>query len=293
MRHPYLPVRANRWIPGIVCVAVAAVALSACSSHGTLSKSPTTTGPVATTATTTARTTTTAPAQVATLLYFTRGTELGVAQRMLAASADPRYVAIQTLLAGPAATETAAGLTTQIPAGTTTRGLQIRSGVATLNLSPQFVTPGPAPLLAARLAQIVYTLTAYPNIGKVSIQVSKVPLTSFAGVNLSAPVGRSQVTAALPGVLLESPAVGSTVSGSSVSLSGLTSFVGTYDVQLVDATGKLLAATTNTAVSGATFTQTLPVRASSPSTGSLRIYARPSSPGQQIQVTSFPIPIQP
>ncbi len=280
-------------MPGIVCVVMCAVALSACSSHSTLSKSPTTTGPVATTATSTPKTTTSAPAQVAAALYFVRGTELGVAQRMLNASADPRYVAVQTLLAGPNATETAAGLSTAIPAGTTTRGLQIRAGVATINLSPQFVTPGPAPLLAARLAQIVYTLTAYSNITKVAIQVSKAPLTTFAGVDLSAPVGRSQVTAALPDVLLESPAVGSTVTGSSLSLSGLNSFVGTYDVQLVDASGKLLAATTNSAISGATFAQTLPVRASSPNTGTLRIYARPSAPGQPVQVTSFPIPIQP
>jgi hypothetical protein len=276
---------------GVLSVVVSAVALSACGSS-TLAKSPTTTGPVATTATTTPKTTTTAPTQVSANLYFVRGPNLGVAQRLVNAGADPHYLTVQALLAGPDATEIAAGLGTEIPAGTALRGLEIRGGVATINLSPQFITPGPPPSLAARLAQIVYTLTAYPNIGKVAIAVSKLPLTTFAGVNLSTPVGRSQVTAALPDVLLEAPAVGSTVHGASVYLSGLTSFVGTFDIQLLDATGKLLAATTNTAVPSSTFTQTLPVRASSPNTGSLRIYARPSAPGQPVQVTSFQLPIQ-
>ncbi len=286
------PVRRPLGVLGVLGPIVLATTLSACGGSS-VAKSPPTTGPVATTATSSPKTTTTAPSQVPTNLYFVRGTELGVAQRMINGTTDPRYVTMQALLAGPDATETAAGLTTDIPAGTVVRGLEIKSGIATINLSPQFLAAGPPAALAARLGQIVYTLTAYPNIGKVVIQVSHAALPTFAGVNLSLPVGRTQVTAALPDVLLESPAVGGTVQGSTVSLSGLTSFAGTYDVQLLDATGRLLAATTNSGVVGGTFTQTLPVRTTPPTTGTVRIYARPATPGHPVQVTTFQLPVHP
>jgi spore germination protein GerM len=274
-----------------IMVATLALALSACANSSSASKSTPTTGPVAT-VTSVPKTTTTVPAQVSTSLYFVRGATLGVAVRLVDSSADPRYLAVQALLAGPIPSESAAGLSTAIPTGTTVRGLQILGGIATINLSPEFVTPGPAPSLSARLAQIVYTLTAYSNVGKVAIEVSKVPLPAFAGVNLSAPVGRSQVTAALPGVLLETPAVGSSLRGT-LPISGLTSFTGTYDVQLVDSTGRLLAAVTNSAVVGATFAQTIPFNTSKAGTGTLRVFAKPSTPGQPTQAVIFTLPISP
>jgi germination protein M len=203
-------------------------------------------------------------------------------------------VTMQALLAGPSPSEAAAGLTTDIPAGTTMRGLQIKGGLAVINLSPEFIAAGPPEALSARLAEVVYTLTGYSNVKRVTIAVSKLVLPNFAGVNLSTPVGRSQVTAALPDVLLETPAVGSTVHGS-LQISGLTAFTGTYDVQLLDATGRLLAAVTNTAVVGATFAQTVPFTASSGSAGNgtLRFFARPSSPSQPIQAVTFPVQLTP
>jgi len=274
-----------------IMVATLAVGLSACGNSSSASRSTPTTGPVAT-VTSAPKTTTTLPAQVVTSLYFVRGSMLGVAVRHVNSSADPKYLAVQALLAGPVPSESAAGLGTAIPAGTTVRGLQIRGGIATINLSPEFVTPGPAPSLSARLAQIVYTLTAYSNVGKVVIEVSKVPLPAFAGVALTAPVGRSQVTAALPAVLLETPAVGSSLQGT-LPISGLTSFTGTYDVQLVDSTGRLLAAVTNSAVVGATFEQSLPFSTSKSGTGTLRVFAKPSATGQPTQTVTFTLPISP
>jgi hypothetical protein len=223
-------------------------------------------------------------------LYFVRGTELGVADRLINSNADPRYGALQALLSGPIPTEAAAGLGTWIPAGTTVRGLQVRGGVATVNFSPQFVEPGPQAVLSARLAQVVYTLTAYPNIGRVALLVVGMPINSFAGVDTSSPIGRSQVTAALPGVLLENPAVGSSVSGL-FHISGITSINGIYDIQLVDSTGRLLASVTNTAVTGATFSQTIPFSRPYAGTGTIRVFARPSSPSQPAEASEFTVQV--
>ena len=272
-----------------VLLGAGALVLAACGSPGAAKTAPTT-PPVATTAPPVSKTTTTVPSQVPATLYFVRGSTLGVAQRAVGASADPRYTAMQTLLGGPTPSELAAGLTTDIPPGTAIRGLEIRGGVATVNLSPEFITPAPPDALSARLAQIVYTLTGHPNVAKVAIQVSKIPIPSFAGVTIGQGVGRSQVTAALPPVLLEEPAVGSTVSGS-LTVSGLTSTTGTYQIQLVDSTGRQVAATTNTSVPGSTFRVTLPLGSFTAGLGTVRIFATPTDAGQTPQLTSFTVPI--
>ncbi len=283
--------RARRVTPALAVAMTVAVgaALAACGSPGA-AKTAATTPPVNTTVPTVPKTTTTLPAQVAVDLYFVRGSELGVAQRMIGNNTDPRYTAMQVLLGGPTPSEAAAGLSTDIPAGTQMRGLEVRGGTATVNISPEFIGPAPPDVLSARLAQVVYTLTAYSNVQKVAIQVSKIPLPSFAGVTIGQGVGRSQVTAALPPVLLEEPAVGSSVQGN-LTVSGATSVNGTYQIQLVDSTGRQVAATTNTAVPGATFRLTLPLGSFTAGVGTIHIFATPSGAGQSPQSTSLSVPI--
>lgn len=254
----------------LVCaIGSVAVAFAACGK----STSAVTTTTRASTSTSVPKTTTTLPPLTTVSLYFVRGSSLGVADRMVNTSPNPRFEGVQALLAGPSPSEAAQGLGTDIPSGTSVRGLQIRGGVATVNLSPEFTSTATPAVEAARLGQIVYTLTGYANVSRVSIQIGKVALTSFAGVDLTSPVGRSQVIAALPAVLLESPAVGDTVVGS-LKVSGITSLNGTYEIQLVDPVGRLLAGVTNTAVVGGSFSQVIPLEGvTAPTTGTLTVFA--------------------
>jgi len=215
-----------------------------------------------------------------------------VADRTGAATADPHYTSIKDLIDGTTPAEAAAGLSTAIPSGTAVRGLQIRDGIATLNLSPQFVTPGPQPSLAGRLAQVVYTLTSSSSVTGVVLEVGGTRLVNFAGVDLTDPVGRAQVTAALPLVLLEQPGVGSSLSGT-LAISGLTSGAVSYIVQLLDPSGKLLTSVTNTAASGGTFQQSVPFTITAPETGTLRLFAQPAGAGRTPQLFSFTLPIAP
>jgi hypothetical protein len=196
------------------------------------------------------------------------------------------------LMGGPSPSEASAGLSTDIPQGTVLRGLEIRGGTATVNFSPNFVANGPAPSLAGRLAQVVYTITSFSNVTAVIIKVGGTQIVNFAGVNLTNPVGRSQVMAALPGVLLEEPAVGSSLQ-SQLAVSGITSINGTYQIQLVDPSGKLLAGVTSTAVVDGKFQQAFPLTVTSPEIGTLRVFARPSSPSQPAQEYQFNLPIVP
>ena len=289
MRRPMPAGTLRRSALTAMTCALSILALAAC---GTTSSSARSTATTAHSTTTTAatKTSTTVPAQIAVSLYFVRGAALGVADRSIASSADPRVTALQALVSGPTPSEAAAGLGTWIPPGTVVRGLQVRGEVATVNFSPQFVEAGQPAVLSARLAQVVYTLTTFPNVERVTLLVAKSPVTSFGGVDMSSPIGRSQVTAALPGVLLENPAVGSSVSGS-FHISGITSINGTYDIQLLDSTGGLLASVTNTAVTGATFSQTIPFRRAYTGTGSIRVFARPADTSQPVEATQFTVQV--
>ncbi len=267
--------------------------LAACSGNQTALTSTTSTVVHSTTTTKPGSTTSTTVPPVRTFnLFFVRGSVLGVANRTVGTVQDPRYAALENLVQGPNASEASQGLGTEIPQGTVVRGLQIKSGVATINFSPNFVAPGSPSSLSARLAQVVYTLTDTPNVTGVVIEVGRTQVVNFAGVNLSSPVGRSQVTGALPGVLLENPAVGSSLKGQ-LEVAGSTSFSGTYDVQLTDASGKLLANVTNTAVVGGQFQQFIPFTVSSAQTGTVHVFAQPNGQSQPAQAFQFTVPIAP
>jgi spore germination protein GerM len=275
-----------------VAVAALAVLVSSCGGSPTTLTATTTTLPNTTT-TKPGSTTTTNPSTLRTsVLYFLRGSTLGVSDRTGPSTADPRYAALVALVSGTVPAETAAGLATDIPAGTTVRGLQIKAGVATANLSPQYLGPGTLSSLQGRLAQIVYTLTAFPNVSSVVIEVGGQRIPNLAFVSLANPITRSQVTASLPGVLLEQPAVGGNLK-SKLTISGLTSINGTYDVQLSDSSGKLLASATNTAVVGGTFQQSIPFTITAPEVGTIKVFSRPSKPSQAVQEFQFSLPISP
>ena len=292
MRQPTVRRRTRRSPWTALPVIALALLVTACSGN-TSALTSTTTSPPRSTGTVPGSTTTTALPPVRTYpLYFLRGTQLGVADRTGASTSDPHYTSIKYLVDGTIPTESAAGLTTDVPPGTTVRGLQIRGGIATLNLSPQFAAPGPPASLAGRLAQVVYTLTNSSSVTGVVLEVAGNRLVTFAGVDLAAPVGRSQVTAALPLVLLEQPAVGSSLTGS-LTISGLTSGATTYIVQLVDPAGKLLTSVTNTAASGGSFQQSVPFTIAAPETGTLRLFARPTTSDETPQQFQFTLPIAP
>jgi hypothetical protein len=280
-------------VAAVLSLGLLALGLAACSGNGS---ALTATTPLANSTTTTAAksvtTTTTTASQLTFSLFFLRGGTLGVSQRTVPAAGDPHYQSMVNLLQGPNPSEAAAGLTTDIPAGTVMRGLQVRSGTATVNLSPDFVGNAPQSVLAARVAQVVYTLTAYGNVSTVVIEVGGTQIVNFGGINLADPVGRPQITGTLPPVLLVTPAVGGGAQGD-LDISVITSINGTYEVQLVDPSGKLLAGVTNTAVAGGKSTQSLPFTITAPETGTVKVFARPTTSTQPVQEYQFNIPIAP
>jgi lipoprotein-anchoring transpeptidase ErfK/SrfK len=97
--------------------------------------------------------------------------------------------AITQLLAGPTATEMKRGIRTYIPTGTPLRSAAVANGLTTVDLGIRFVDGRAAPILLARLSQIVHTATGPEGATKVRLKIKGgIPLGLFPGVVTAVPL---------------------------------------------------------------------------------------------------------
>lgn len=123
--------------------------------------------------------------------------------------------AVSALLDGPPDAAAVAGITTEIPSGTTVVSLAVGSdGVATVELSSEFDDGGGSASMFGRLAQLTYTLTAFPAVDSVLLleNGTVVEVFSSEGIVLDGSMERADFEDQLPGILVESPAWGAPVS---------------------------------------------------------------------------------
>lgn len=95
-------------------------------------------------------------------IYLVGPDQLVVARRLVE-SPPSLFRALESLLAGPTAEESAAGTRTAISNQTRLLSVRTQSGVATLDLSGDFATIGGRDQVLA-VAQLVYTATAAPGV---------------------------------------------------------------------------------------------------------------------------------
>ncbi|HUP33533.1 MAG TPA: GerMN domain-containing protein [Gaiellaceae bacterium] len=191
-----------------------------------------------------------APAVEARLVsvYFLRGEVLAPASRT-AAGAAVATEALGALLAGPTAAERKTGLASAIPAGTDLRSVAVDGGTATVDLSGTFETGGGSLSMAARLAQVTYTLTQFPTVERVVYELDGVPLTVLGGegILLEEPQSRalyeqgrpdSLESSLLGPVFVEAPAQG-TPFESPLRVTG--SATGPFTLTVTDWDGRIVA----------------------------------------------------
>lgn len=163
---------------------------------------------------TTAPSTTTVPTATTDVrVYFLRDERLVVAHREVAGPAVLRG-ALEALLAGPTTAEQAAGDTTTVPAGTAVRGVNLVDGEATVDLTGEFGTGGGSLSMTARVAQVVFTATQFPNVDRVTFWIDGEPIDALGGEGLilTEPQRRMDVSRELTGsVIIDSPQPGDTV----------------------------------------------------------------------------------
>ncbi|HEX7254966.1 MAG TPA: Gmad2 immunoglobulin-like domain-containing protein [Gaiellaceae bacterium] len=207
-----------------------------------------------------------APALVA--LYFLQDGKVWPEQRGIVSGPAIATTTIQQLFEG-----TESDLTTAIPPETRLRSLGIDREVASLELSPALTDP------AAR-AQIVYTLTQFESVKRVSF-------------NGGPPVGRGAFEEQTPAILVESPLAGEEVEpGFEVSGTANT-FEATFQYELRDSAGDVLKKDFVTATSGSgtrgTFSFTVPYEVPSAQQGRLVVFEISAEDGSRTNERSIPL----
>jgi len=285
--------RGTRWrtrVVGVGGVAVAALLLAACSggispklSQGSTTTS--TTPPGSTTTTTHPKRPKPATTQVA--LFFDRGTALGVAHRSVPV-ASVRYAALRALFAGPDPSEQAAGLRTSIPTGSILEGLSFNGSLAYVSVNSGFFAAASTTEMTLRLAEIVYTLTEFSGVTSAQFYVHGATLSNVDGIPTSRPLDRTDLAVAVGDFLLVSPAVGDTVT-SPVTISGLSEFSGTLEVQITDSAGKLIVNTVATTTVGESFTYTYPYTSNEAGPATVKVFAAPNRSSNAQLVAAIPV----
>jgi germination protein M len=209
--------------------------------------------------------------------------------------------AMAALIAGPNDREmaTSPAMYTTIPDGTRLLGLTIANGVATVNLSREFESGGGSASVLGRLAQVVYTLTQFPTVQKVTFELDGQAVTTFSGegVVLDHPVGRADYTDQLPAIFLDRPAWGAAL-GNTARLAGLTDvFEATFRYTVLDGAGTQLVDNQAMASCGSgcwgTFDLVLQYQVATPQWGTLRVYDRSAKDGTPVDVTEYPVWLTP
>ena len=241
---------------------------------------------------------TTQPAREISLqVWFTRDGKLFSTERTIPATQAVGQAALNRLLAGPSAAESAAGLGSQIPAGTSLGGLSISSGVATADFSSSFASSASPSVMALRIAQTVYTLTQFPNVTGVRFELSGQGVTSVGGVPVQAAQTRAMYTSYLPAITVQSPVIGQQVT-SPVTVSGTANvFEAVVSLRVLDSAGHELARTFTNATCGTgcrgSYAVTIAYSVAQAEPGTIQVFETSAKDGSPINVQLIPVTLTP
>ena len=186
---------------------------------------------------------TTAPELVSRFtLYYLDGEHLRATPAELRNGGPTPAEAVEALLANDA------GRASEIPPGTRLQGVVVADGTATVDLSRQFGSGGGSASMQARVAQVVYTLTQWRTVRRVTFELDGEPVDAIGGEGVPArEVTRDDLTGVLPPIFIDPPLETAT---SPLSVSGSASvYEATVSFRL-EANGKTLASGFTTAAEG-------------------------------------------
>lgn len=235
--------------------------------------------------------------QINLQVWFARDGKLFSTERTIPATPGVGQAALDRMLAGPSAAETAAGLTSQIPAGTSLRGLTISAGIATADFSSSFASPASSSVMALRLAQAVYTLTQFSSVTGVRFELNGQGVTSMGGVPVQAPQTRAMYDGYLPAITVQSPVIGEQVT-SPVTVSGTANvFEAVVSVRVLDSAGNELARTFTNATCGTgcrgSYAVTISYSAAHGEPGTIEVFETSVKDGQPVNVQQIPVTLAP
>jgi hypothetical protein len=222
-------------------------------------------------------------------LYFLRHGKLGVAERRVPQTTMPATAAMKALLKGPTAAERAAGLDSAVASQARLNHLTVSGGVATVDLS-RYPTGAPTDVA---LGQIVYTLTRFPTIKRVRIQIDGSPLVSAdVGNPASGIFRRADFDRLEPAIFVESPGVGAVLTSPFVLRGSASVFEGSFVAVLADSSGRRVVRKQVQASQGApgrgVFRMTIPYTTSA-TAGTLIVYSVSMEDGSRQGEVRIPV----
>jgi germination protein M len=237
--------------------------------------------------------------------YFVLGGEPGVTGlvpvlRTVPGTTAVAKAAMTALLAGP--TKAEAGdrtITTAIPDGTSLRGVAIKNGIATVDLSTEYDSGGGTASMRYRLAQVVYTLTQFSTVKSVVFQIEGQTVTVFGseGIVLDGPSKRADWTDELPAMFVDRPAYGAAIGNPGPVSGNADVFEATFRLAVLDGSGKVLVdqgvmASCGTGCRG-TFQATVSYTIAKAQWGTLRVYDPSAKDGSPQSVRDYPVWLTP
>jgi len=191
--------------------------------------------------------------------------------------------AVNALLAGPVAAEDSRGISTAVPDATQLLGLSIDNGVATVDLSSEFQAGGGGDAYQTRLAQVVYTLTQFPSIKAVGLQIE--------GSGDSIALKRTDYVQLLPTMWVDRPAWGGAIGNPAHVTGNADVFEATFRISILDGSGKVIADQQVMATCGSgcrgTFDTTIPYTVTKAQYGTLRVYDRSAQDGSPENIRDY------
>ncbi len=232
-------------------------------------------------------------------VWFNHGEWLFMTERTVPATPRVGTAAVAALVAGPSAAERTAGVATSIPEGTELLGLSIAGGIATVNLSRTYEAGGGSLTMFNRLAQLTYTLTQFPTVHGVNLELDGKPVRVFSGegIILDRPMTRDSYRDRLPPILVKSPQIGEQVS-SPITVSGTADvFEATVTISILDAEGNEIGRTSTQATCGTgcrgTYSTSVRYTVGQTQPGTVRVYEISAKNGKPINIVEIPIVLNP
>jgi germination protein M len=213
----------------------------------------------------------------------------------------PRFgtAAVTELVKGPTETEASNGFGTAVPGGSQLLDLAIADGIATVDLSSEFESGGGSLSVRLRLAQLVYTLTEFPTVQGVLVEIEGRPATTFSseGFAIHSPLTREDFEDLVSPIVVEAPAPGDTVT-SPVTVSGTANvFEANVSLRILGPDGEVIAETFTTATCGTgcrgTYSKNVPFQVVEETEGVIEVYESSAEDGSAIHVVRVPVVLAP
>jgi germination protein M len=235
------------------------------------------------------------PEPLTLLIYFIRDERIAATHREVPHTRQVAAAAVRELLQGPTDREEEIGMTSAIPEGTQLNGITISNRIATVDLSREYESGGGSFSMAARLAQVVYTVTQFDTVDSVVFELDGEPVEVFSGEGLMMdhPAGRENFEELTPAILVESPAPWEVVSSPLQITGTANTFEAVFQINIVDAAGLVVYDHFAMATSGSgergTFDETITFTVTRPGIGALIVFEHSARDGEQINIVEIPL----